>query len=198
MHNLPRQHPGEKDEDQENNFFGQCCLQCGGSADASQLLHAHTWINQSNSDTNLAVFPALAWLCTACCRWVYPSLSKQSHLSSLTHFRATLVLLTPWRRHVGLPSHVISAEKDSRAATEARRTWRPSLTDVFRLRRCSLSRLGGTGPKRWFMMRGFFPLLADTHCFLDEGRCRPDSRLRDFLSWMTLHQIDVRSDWLLC
>lgn len=59
------------------------------------------------------------------------------------------MLLTPWRRHIGLPGHVISAEKkDSRAATEAPRTWRPSLTDVFRLRRCSLSQLGGTGPKR--------------------------------------------------
>lgn len=40
-------------------------------------------------------------------------------------------------QHNGLPCHVISA-KNSRAATEAQRTWRPSRTDVFRLCCCSL------------------------------------------------------------
>lgn len=108
----------------------------------------HVDQTEYKTDTNLAVFPALSWLCLARCSWVYPSLSNQSDLSSLKDFRAVLMLETPWCCHVGLPGHVISAEKDSRAATEAPRTWRPSLTDVFRLRRCSLSRLGGTGPKR--------------------------------------------------
>lgn len=73
---------------------------------------------------------------------------SQLNVSSLKHLRGTLVLL-PGAAILVSPSHVISAEKkDSRAATEAQRTWRPSLTDVFRLRRCSLSQLGGTGPKR--------------------------------------------------
>lgn len=61
----------------------------------------------------------------------------QGHLAFVQTLKSMFLAL--WYQHNGLPCHVISAKKDSRAATEAQRTWRPSLTDVFRLCCCSLS-----------------------------------------------------------
>lgn len=98
--------------------------------------------------------------------------TRQADLSSLKCFRGILPLFQHQRACCLLFGTSImvflvmwSLQKNSRAATEAQRTWRPFLTDVFRLCCCSLSRFRGTEPERWFMMWAFSLLQsADTNC----------------------------------
>lgn len=105
---------------------------------------------------NLEVFRALSWLSAPCVchslmgvsqsEWPARLVFSARNVSGasrhcLKHWKACRSLFGASLTVLPLSRDLDAKEKkkNSRAATEAQRTWQPSLTDVFRLCCCSLS-----------------------------------------------------------